>query len=131
MQTVRDKEGLTYHIRSIVDGVDDLLDGYWEINGSFAPINLEKGINSTIQQIKQWFEEGVTEQELSNKKSTIVGSFKVGLSTTRGLADTILINAQRGRPISWLDDYPSLIQSLTLEKVIKNSFFILIYYNFY
>ena len=47
----------------------------------------------------------------------LTGSYKVGLATTRGLAGQILINAERGRPNSYLDDFPELINALTVNQV--------------
>ena len=51
------------------------------------------------------------------KKSTITGSYKVGLATTRGLAGQILTNAERGRPNSYLDEFPSIINALTVDQI--------------
>jgi zinc protease len=117
MSTVRDQQGLTYHINSSVGGVDDLCDGHWAVNGSFAPNLLEKGINATVEQIKKWREEGISQEELNSKKSTIIGQFKVSMSTSTGLASAILVNAERGRPVKFLDEYPEIIGKLTVEQV--------------
>ncbi len=56
-------------------------------------------------------------RELDAKKSTITGSYKVGLATTRGLARQILTNSERGRPINYLDIFPELIDAITLDQV--------------
>lgn len=117
MQTVRDEQGLTYNIQSWVGGVDNGNDGYWLIGGSFAPPMVEKGREASIEQLNKWIEGGVTKAEVEAKKSTITGSYKVGLATTRGLAGQILTNAERGRPNSYLDDFPELINALTVEQV--------------
>ena len=117
MQTVRDEQGLTYGIGSSVRGVDFGKDGYWYTWGTFGPSLLEQGKTATMEQITKWEEEGITEEELAAKKTTITGSYKVGLATTRGKAGQILTNAERGRPLEYLDEYPSMINALTLEKV--------------
>ena len=117
MQTVRDEQGLTYGIGSSVRGVDYGNDGYWYTRGTFAPELLEQGREATLEQIRKWVEKGVTAEELEAKKSTITGSYKVGLATTRGKADQILFNAERGRPKEFLDQYPEIIKGLTLEQV--------------
>ena len=117
MQTVRDEQGLTYNIQSWVGGVDNGNDGYWLIGGSFAPPMVDKGREASIEQLNKWLEDGVTQAEVEAKKSTITGSYKVGLATTHGLAGQILTNAERGRPNSYLDDFPDLINALTVEQV--------------
>ena len=41
----------------------------------------------------------------------------VGLATTGGLAARLLVNAERGFPVSYLDDYPERVKALSLEEV--------------
>jgi zinc protease len=122
MGTVRDKEGLTYNIGATVRD-DTIVDGAWEISASFAPSLLSKGVESTRRELSQWWQDGVTEQELVVRKQGLIGSYSVGLSTTLGLAQTILVNTQRGYDLNWLDDYPKALKALTRDQVnaaIKN-----------
>jgi zinc protease len=117
MQTVRDAQGLTYGISSFVGGVNNGNDGYWAIWSTFAPQLVQTGYEAATEQLKKWVEEGITKNELKAKKSTITGSYKVGLATTRGLAAQILTNAERGRDNEYLDNFPNLINALTVEQI--------------
>lgn len=117
MSTVRDKEGLTYGIHSTTGGVEESNDGYWYIWGTFAPNMIEAAKVSIDKQLRLWHEKGVTSDELAAKQSTIVGMYKVGLDTTAGLASRILTTVERGDPLLFLDEYPNIINALTLEKV--------------
>ena len=122
MQTVRDKEGLTYNIGAGVRD-DTVVDGAWEISASFAPSLLSKGVEAARREVAKWWQEGVTEQELNARKQGMIGSYSVGLSTTTGLAQTLLVNTQRGYDPSWLDEYPKALKALTPAQVnaaIKN-----------
>lgn len=116
MGNVRDKEGLTYGINSRLDG-DTFTDGEWKISATFAPALLDKGLASTRRQLLKWHQDGVTEQELANRKTNLVGTFKVGLSTTDGLAASLLAAVHRGYDVTWLDEYPKKIEALTLADV--------------
>lgn len=116
MGTVRDKEGLTYNIAATVSD-DSIADGSWNISASFAPALLEKGIASTRRELDKWWRDGVTDQELTARKQGIVGGYLVGLSTTAGLANTILASVQRGYDVSWLDEYPAAVNALTRDQV--------------
>jgi zinc protease len=116
MGTVRDKEGLTYNIGANV-GDDSIVDGVWEISASFAPALLTKGVDSTRRELVKWWKDGVTDQELEARKQGVIGGYFVGLSTTLGLAETILINTQRGFDLTWLDAYPKAVKALTREQV--------------
>lgn len=116
MGNVRDKEGLTYGISSRIYS-DSLRDGDWRIRSNFAPNLLEKGLASTKRQLMKWHEEGITAEELAQRKTDLTGSYKVGLSTSSGMAGAILSAIQRGYDLNWLDQYPAAIESLTLEQV--------------
>ncbi len=116
MGNVRDKEGLTYGISSSMNR-DTFTDGDWSITATFAPALLDKGIASTRRQLNLWYNDGVTADELARRKDNLVGSFKVGLATTNGLVQNLLIAVQRGKDVSWLDQYPGVIRGLTLDQV--------------
>jgi zinc protease len=116
MANVRDKEGLTYDIRSSLNR-DAFTDGDWTITATFAPQMLDKGIESTRRQLDNWYNNGVTAEELEKRKDNLVGAFKVGLATTDGLAQSLLLAVQRGKDVGWLDEYPGVIRSLTLQQV--------------
>lgn len=117
MQTVRDEQGLTYGIGSTVASCAYGTSGHWYTWGTFAPKLVEKGIKSTLEQINEWYTNGITEQELKSKKTTLNGSFQVSLDTTGGLIDKILTNAEKGRDISYLDSYTDKINKLNQKQI--------------
>ena len=117
MQSVRDEEGLTYGIGSTITGCGYGTTGHWYTWGTFSPNLVEKGIRSTLSVIDKWFAKGVTERELAAKKTTLNGSFQVSLDTTSGLIDKILTNAEKGRNISYLDNYTNKINFLNKDEI--------------
>jgi len=116
MANVRDKEGLTYGIGSYVAG-DTFVDGDWRISGNFSPDLLEKGIASTKRQLTEWYTKGITDAELASKKTGLAGTYKVALSTTAGMAGTILATLNRDLALSFIDQYPSRVAALTKDQV--------------
>ena len=116
MASVRDKEGLTYGIGSFVTN-DTFVDGDWRIQASFAPALLDKGVESTKRELTAWYRDGVTDAELAQRKTDLAGSYKVGLSTTGGMAGTILTTLNRDLPISFIDEYPARVAALTTAQV--------------
>ena len=116
MANVRDKEGLTYGIGARV-GSDEFTDGEWQITANFAPDLLEKGVTSTNRQLDSWYKDGVTTAELERVKSNLIGTFKVGLATTDGMANALLNAIHRGYSVNWLDEYPKRLQALSLAEV--------------
>jgi zinc protease len=116
MANVRDKEGLTYDVRS--DVANDMFnDGDWRISASFAPALLDQGIASTQRQLKLWYDAGVTPAEVSARKSNVIGSFKVALTTTDGMAGALLAAVSRGYDVTWLDELPVRVNALTTGQV--------------
>ena len=122
MGTVRDREGLTYNISAAISD-DNIVDGKWDISASFAPALLEQGIAATRRELQRWWKDGVTEDELTARKQGVIGTYRVGLSTTTGLANAILITIQRGYDLNRLEELPDAVNALTRESVnsaIKN-----------
>nr|WP_163407111.1 insulinase family protein [Flavobacterium ajazii] len=116
MQTVRDNDGLTYNIGSRMAGNNET-GGYWFVNASFNPDLFQKGLDATMVQVDKWVKEGVTAEELENKKANLIGSFKVGMATTDGMAKTILGFIERGLEPSYIGQYPKDIEKATLQQV--------------
>ncbi|WP_433765712.1 M16 family metallopeptidase [Flavobacterium ginsenosidimutans] len=116
MQTVRDNDGLTYSISSGLGGNIET-GGYWFVNASFNPNLFQKGLDATMVQVNKWVKDGITAEELENKKTNLIGSFKVGMSTTNGMARTILSFIERGLEPNYIEQYPNDIQKATLQQV--------------
>lgn len=116
MQTVRDNDGLTYSISSGLGGNIET-GGYWFVNASFNPNLFQKGLDATMIQVDKWVKDGITTAELENKKTNLIGSFKVGMSTTNGMARTILSFIERGLEPNYIEQYPNDIQKATLQQV--------------
>lgn len=116
MATVRDEEGLTYGTGSAIAGVDNGNDGFWYVSGTYSPHLVERGLESTMEQIEGWISGGVTKAELEVKKTTITGSYRVTLATTNGLASRILVIVERGKELTYIDEYPDRINAVTHEK---------------
>jgi zinc protease len=116
MSNVRDKEGLTYGIYSVLQG-DTFNDGDFSVVGEFAPSLLEKGLASTKRQLVEWQSKGVTADELTRTKTNIAGTYKVSLATTDGMSSTILSMLNRGMDLAWVDQYPAKIGALTVADV--------------
>jgi len=117
MNTIRDEKGLTYHIGSSLSGLTTRYAGYWQTSVTLSHDALEEGIDATTAVLRRFVEEGATEAELDDKKTTITGSYAVGLATTRRLAQSILTNAERGFDVDYLDRFPEEIRALRLEEV--------------
>jgi zinc protease len=116
MDTVRRKEGLTYGIEARLAD-DTFSDGSWQITGTFAPGLLNQGVRSAQRELRRWWADGVTDQELAARKTNLIGTHLVELSDTAGMAHALLNAVLQGRDVTWLDRYPLAIDALTLQQV--------------
>lgn len=117
MTTIRDEMGLTYGISSQLSGIAREHAGHWQVGVTLSQENVERGIEATREEVRRFAEEGIREDELRDKQTTITGSFKVGLATTGGLAASLLANAERGFDVGHLDRYPGDVEALSLADV--------------
>lgn len=117
MSTVRDAMGLTYHIGSGLSGISTRYAGYWQARITLSHEAVDRGIAATKEVINEFVAEGATTEELDAKKTTIAGSYTVGLATTDRLAQSILTNAERDFELSYLDEFPEEIRALSLDDV--------------
>jgi predicted Zn-dependent peptidase len=117
MNEVRDEKGLTYHIGSSISGLSVSHQGAWRTVVTLSSETFETGIEATVDVIRDFVDHGPTPEELQTVKTTITGSFVVGLATTGNLAQTLLTNAERGFDVDYIDRFPGIIEDLTLEEV--------------
>jgi len=116
MSEVRKNRGLTYDIRARHEG-DILTPGNWLLAASFAPRMLEDGLEATRQVVRQWYEDGVSEDEVRAAIETLTGSYLVGLSTTGSVAGQVHSFMQRGFAPEYIDEYPLRVRALAAEDV--------------
>ena len=117
MQTIRDEMGLTYGIGSSLTGISTEYDGHWQVAVTLSREYVQRGIEETIKQIHRFVADGVTPEELDEKKTTVTGAFRVGLATTSGLAHTLLTSVEHGFEMAYLDEFSARVESVSVGEV--------------
>ena len=116
MQSVRKQQGLTYSIDSRHTG-DLLTTGHWLLQASFSPQQLDLGLQASDAVVLDWFENGVTDEEVAAAIETLQGSYLVNLGTSHQVANQILSFLERGFAPDHIDRYPKLLQQITTKQV--------------
>ena len=116
MTEVRKNQGLTYDIRSRHSG-DILTPGNWSLSVSLSPSLVNEGLEATETVVKEWFENGVTAEEVAAAIETLSGSYLVGLSTTGRVASQVHSFVQRGFDAEYIDEYPVKLRQLNSDRV--------------
>jgi len=117
MQTLRERDGLTYSTYANLDGVTKEKDGHFQMYGTFAPELFERGIDTMRAEAKKFFQRGITSDALARKKEDLAGSYKIGLSTTYGLASTLATIGTREQSLSQLQGYLDQTYAVTVAEL--------------
>lgn len=120
MQTIRERDGLTYGVSATLAGLDAGADGYLKIWATFSPQRYEESIAKLRKEVDIFFSKSLTEAALVQRQEEITGSYLVALSTTRGLAASLHSIGAFGFDLSYLTEYPNIIRAVSLTD-IKNA----------
>ncbi|MFQ5858234.1 MAG: M16 family metallopeptidase [Anaerolineae bacterium] len=112
---VRDEQGMAYYIFSQLSA--HLGRGPWRVATGVNPVNVERSIDTILGEIHRIQDEPVSEEELDDAKSYLTGSLPLGLETNEGVASTLLDMEFFDLGLDYLQRYPNLINSITLEEV--------------
>ncbi len=117
MQTIRERDGLTYGIYAMHTGFEDGRDGMFRIWATFSPDTFRKAVSRTFEELEIFFTTKLTEEAIEERKDRLVGAFLMSLATTDGLAAVLHKLGLDGRPLSFLDTYPALIRAMTRAQI--------------
>lgn len=124
METIRERDGLTYGVYAGMRGISKRKDGYFRVWSMFAPELYEKGIAAIQAETNKFLARGITEKGIASKKEELEGSYLIGLSTTGGLAAALHTIGTRHQPLSQLVAYVDQVQAVTLAQVKRAASFI-------
>ncbi|NQV74238.1 insulinase family protein [bacterium] len=117
MGTIRDRDGLTYGIRSALSGIDRNHWGAWLTSVTLSQEKLQEGTASTIKEMSRFLEQKTTSEALELCKATKIGSYQLSLSTTGGIASILRSHHEDGYLVDRVDTYPSEIEAIPAARV--------------
>jgi len=112
---VRDELGLAYYARSELEA--GLWISPWSVSAGVNPRNVNQAIDAILLEIKRIQTELVSDAELADAKSFLIGSMPVSLEVNDGMARTIMEIEIYGLGLDYLERYPQIVASLTKEQV--------------
>ena len=116
---VRDDLGLTYGIYSFFADVNRF-SGPWVLSVTTHPDNVEQAITASLAVVKETVSNGLTEQELEEAKSSLIGSYLVHLTTYPEIASRLLQIEQYQLGLDYFKTRAAALQKVTLADV-KNA----------
>jgi zinc protease len=117
MKEIRNKRGLAYSVASFIDSGKD--SGSLQIVLQTKNSSSHEAISLALQQLKQIREEPVSVKELDGAKKYFIGSFPMRFDNQGKLASFLVQLEYYGLGLDYFDKYPSLINSITSEDVLR------------
>lgn len=115
MDSIRDKQGLAYGIMSHYDA--RMQPGSFWVNLQTRTEATNQAITGVLTEIKGIRDSPVSDQELSEAKSFLVGSFPLRLDSTAKLAQVLAQVEYYGLGFEYFSQYPKWIERVTKDDV--------------
>lgn len=117
MDSIRDKQGLAYGIMSHFD--TRLMPGAFFINLQTRTDFTNQAITGVLNEVKGIRETPVTDQELSEAKSFIIGSFPLRVDSSAKLANVLAQVEFYNLGLDYFTQYPKGIEKVTKDDVLR------------
>ncbi len=117
MDSIRDKQGLAYGIMSQFD--TRLMPGAFFISLQTRADVTNQAITGVLNEIKWIRDAPVTDQELSEAKSFIVGSFPLRVDSSAKLANVLAQVEFYNLGLDYFTQYPKAIEKVTKDDVLR------------
>lgn len=117
MDSIRDKQGLAYGIMSHFDA--RLMPGAFFINLQTRTDVTNQAIMGVLAEIKGMRDAPVTDQELNEAKSFIIGSFPLRVDSSAKLANVLAQVELYNLGLDYFTNYPKAIEKVTKEDVLR------------
>jgi len=117
MQNIRDEKGLVYDIHSFFDA--NKYSGYFQVGLQTKNESANIAIEEVLKEIRKIRSEPVSDTELSDAKTFLIGSFPMRIETSRRIADFLVAVEFYGLGIDYIDKYPNYINSVTKKDIIR------------
>ena len=108
---VRDRQGLAYYAYSQIES--RRAGGLWAARAGVDPRNIERAVAAIEEELNKLREDLISDAELDDGKSYLVGVLPLALETNDGVASTLLGIEEFGLGLDYLERYPEIIARIT------------------
>ena len=115
-ESVREKAGLAYYASSSLDmGIGPVT---WQISAGVNPENLDQAIALILQELERFTNELVTEDELADVRSELIGRLPLSMESNAGVAQALLNLERFGYGLNYLRELPEKLAVITREDIL-------------
>lgn len=116
---LRDEQGLAYQVGSTFSAnVNKGVFALYIATNPNSALTSKQGLFKEIERLKKEF---VTDKELAEAKDKLLGNFVLSMETNMDKASIVNSLEISGRDYCFLEQYPQLINSVTLQDIIKTA----------
>jgi len=120
MQNIREEKGLVYDIHSYFNA--NRLGGSFQVGLQTKNESANTAIEEILKEIKAIRSIPVTDEELSDAKAFLTGSFPMRIETSSRIANFLVAVEFYGLGVSYIDDYPAYINKVSREDVQRAAY---------
>lgn len=117
VERIREEKGWAYDVHSYF--YPGLERGSFQVGLQTKNETAGLAVEEVLREIRRIREQGVTDQELADAKAYLTGSFPLRLDTNRKLVGLISTVEYYKLGLDYADRYPTLIQAVTKEEIIR------------
>lgn len=117
MQNIREERGLVYDIHSFFAA--DRYGGLFQVGFQTKNESANTAIEETLKEIKRIRRDPVSDNELSDAKSYLTGSFPMRIETSSRIARFLVAVEFYGLGVDYIDNYPVYINNITKGDVLR------------
>ncbi len=117
MESIRDAQGLAYSVGSHFEA--NLMPGAFQVSLQTRNEAANQAITGVLTEINRIRDGPVTDQELAEAKSYLIGSFPLRLDTVSKLAEVLGLVELYGLGLDYFNRYPKLIEQVTKDDVLR------------
>jgi len=116
-ESVRSRSGLAYYASSSLNSWTE--SGTWEFSAGTNEKNLKKTIQLIKDEIERFISTPVSQEELANSKSFLVGHLPITLETNAGLANAILTIERFQLGLDYYQRYAEMVNCIEVEEILS------------
>lgn len=115
VEEIRQKRGLVYSVYSSFSPYQQ--QGPFEIGLQTKKEQAEQALELTQQVLRDFVEQGPSDEELQAAKQNIVGGFPLRIDSNRKILGFLSVIGFYQLPLSYLEDYVKAVEQVTVEQV--------------
>jgi len=112
---VRDTHGLAYYVTSVLQPSRGPRP--WTVNAGVHPDNIERALETILEEVQRLREEPVSDEELEDCRSYLTGALPLHLETNEGIASFLLTVEEYALGLDYLQRYPDIIYGVSKKDI--------------